>query len=186
MNHLALQNGRRGIGVMFHTLFVVVLAVPGLAEAQASPFMTGATALETNILAWLTPVAIILIMILGAMAMANRIAQVSDTYGSSAAQTVVENCGNTLILRCSGSENGGTSRFASSLIGEREVQRRQISRGRDSDGLLARNSRRSMSVSEQRLMEAALIPSELEQLPDLQGYLKLASSREWRRVRLRR
>ncbi len=45
---------------------------PQLALAQASPFMTGATALQTNILAWLTPVAIILIMALGAMAMANR------------------------------------------------------------------------------------------------------------------
>ena len=38
--------------------------------------MTGATSLQTNILAWLTPVAIILVMVLGAMAMANRIAQV--------------------------------------------------------------------------------------------------------------
>jgi hypothetical protein len=28
-----------------------------LAQAQSSPFMTGATALETNILAWLTPIA---------------------------------------------------------------------------------------------------------------------------------
>ena len=48
--------------------------LPELAFAQAaSPFMTGATALQTNILAWLTPVAIILVMVLGAMAMANRI-----------------------------------------------------------------------------------------------------------------
>jgi type IV secretion system protein VirB2 len=47
-------------------------AVPVLAWAQASPFMTGATALQTNILAWLTPIAIILVMVLGAMAMANR------------------------------------------------------------------------------------------------------------------
>jgi type IV secretion system protein VirB2 len=46
---------------------------PDLALAQASPFLTGATALQTNILAWLTPVAIILVMVLGAMAMANRI-----------------------------------------------------------------------------------------------------------------
>ena len=45
---------------------------PLLAFAQASPFMTGATALQANILAWLTPIAIILIMVLGAMAMANR------------------------------------------------------------------------------------------------------------------
>ena len=45
---------------------------PLLAQAQSSPFMTGATALQTNILAWLTPIAIILVMALGAMAMANR------------------------------------------------------------------------------------------------------------------
>lgn len=49
-------------------------SAPSLALAQASPFLTGATALQTNILAWLTPVAIILVMILGGMAMANRIA----------------------------------------------------------------------------------------------------------------
>ena len=55
------------------SLLVVFLLVPGLALAQASPFMTGATALQTNILAWLTPVAVILVMVLGAMAMANRI-----------------------------------------------------------------------------------------------------------------
>ena len=53
-------------------LAAVVWTVPELALAQTSPFMTGATALQTNILAWLTPVAIILIMVLGGMAMANR------------------------------------------------------------------------------------------------------------------
>lgn len=38
-------------------------ATPGLALAQAaSPFMTGATALQTNILAWLTPIAVILVI----------------------------------------------------------------------------------------------------------------------------
>jgi type IV secretion system protein VirB2 len=46
---------------------------PGWAMAQASPFMTGATALQTNILAWLTPIAIILVMVIGGMAMANRV-----------------------------------------------------------------------------------------------------------------
>ena len=56
------------------TLFSIpLLVLPEVALAQASPFMTGATALQTNILAWLTPVAIILVMVLGAMAMANRI-----------------------------------------------------------------------------------------------------------------
>jgi len=54
-------------------LATVFLALPQAAFAQASPFLTGATALETNILAWLTPIAIILVMVLGGMAMANRI-----------------------------------------------------------------------------------------------------------------
>lgn len=61
----------------FSTHLIVLLsllgAAPDLALAQTSPFMTGASALQTNILAWLTPVAIILVMVLGAMAMANRI-----------------------------------------------------------------------------------------------------------------
>lgn len=46
---------------------------PDLALAQASPFMTGATSLQTNILAWATPIAVILVMVLGLMAMTNRI-----------------------------------------------------------------------------------------------------------------
>ena len=53
-------------------LIVIVMGTPDLAMAQASPFMTGATSLQTNLLAWLTPVAIILVMVLGGMAMANR------------------------------------------------------------------------------------------------------------------
>jgi type IV secretion system protein VirB2 len=55
------------------TLLAACCFLPGLVLAQASPFMTGATAIQTNIIAWLTPVAIILVMVLGAMAMANRI-----------------------------------------------------------------------------------------------------------------
>jgi type IV secretory pathway TraG/TraD family ATPase VirD4 len=114
------------------------------------------------------------------------IAQVSSTYGAAEAQTLVENCGNTLILRCSASEHGGTSQFASRLIGEREVARRSTSRGRDGSGLPgSRGWRRSTNVSEQRVTEAAVLASELEQLPDLAGYLKTASSPAWLRVRLR-
>jgi type IV secretion system protein VirB2 len=53
-------------------LIIAAAGLPGLAMAQASPFLTGATSLQTNLLAWLTPVAIILVMVLGGMAMANR------------------------------------------------------------------------------------------------------------------
>jgi len=115
------------------------------------------------------------------------IAQVSSTYGAAEAQTIIENCGSTLILRCSASEHGGTSQFASRLIGEREVVRRMTSRGRDGGGFPGgRGWRRSMNVSEQRVTEAAVLASELEQLPDLTGYLKTASSAVWLRVRLPR
>jgi type IV secretion system protein VirB2 len=54
-------------------LVIALLLLPQPAFAQTSPFLTGATALESNILAWLTPIAIILVMVLGGMAMANRI-----------------------------------------------------------------------------------------------------------------
>jgi type IV secretion system protein VirB2 len=54
------------------TFGLCAITVPVIAAAQASPFLTGATALQSNILAWLTPIAVILVMALGAMAMANR------------------------------------------------------------------------------------------------------------------
>jgi type IV secretory pathway TraG/TraD family ATPase VirD4 len=115
------------------------------------------------------------------------IAQVSDTYGNGAAQTIVENCGNTLILRCSGSEQGGTSQFASRLIGDREVLRRQTSRGRDRGTLFNPQApRRSSSTNTQYVTETAVMASEIEQLADLCGYLKTASSAVWRRVRIAR
>jgi type IV secretory pathway TraG/TraD family ATPase VirD4 len=114
------------------------------------------------------------------------LAQVSAIYGAGA-QTIVENCGNTLILRCSGSENGGTSQYASRLIGDRELIRRQRSRGRDNPGgLFAGGPRRSVQFTEQRVIEAAVLAAQIEQLPDLAGYLKTASSPVWHAVRIER
>jgi type IV secretory pathway TraG/TraD family ATPase VirD4 len=111
------------------------------------------------------------------------IAQVSSTYGSGEAQTIVENCGNTLILRCSGSEHGGTSQFASRLIGEREVMRRQTSRAHDRAAWLAPTSaRRSTTVTRQQVLETAVLAAEIEQLPDFAGFLKTAASPVWLRV----
>ena len=107
------------------------------------------------------------------------LAQVSATYGFGEAATITENCGNTLILRCSGSEHGGTSQFASRLIGEREVKRITRSRSRRVTELFA-----STTQAEHTGVEAAVMGSEIEQLPDLSGYLKLASSPGWQRVRL--
>jgi Type IV secretion-system coupling protein DNA-binding domain len=107
------------------------------------------------------------------------IAQVSSTYGRGDAHTIVENCGNTLILRCSASEGGGTARFASQLIGEREVLRTTVSRSRRLTEVLG-----SISNNQHFNVEAAVLPSQIEQLPDLQGYLKHASDPRWQRVQL--
>jgi type IV secretion system protein VirB2 len=62
-------------GVYSHAVLVLLLSLltPVLALAQASPFETGATALQTNLLTLLTPVAIILVIVLGIAAMVNRI-----------------------------------------------------------------------------------------------------------------
>ncbi len=105
------------------------------------------------------------------------LAQVSSTYGAGEAHTLVENCANTLILRCSASEGGGTARFASQLVGDREVIRASRSTSRRYGELLGSTTR-----SEHYAVEAALLPSEIEQLPDLAGYVKLASSPRWQRV----
>ncbi len=109
------------------------------------------------------------------------VAQVAATYGAGDAHTLVENCGNTLILRCSASEGGGTSRFASTLIGQREVMRQTSSRTRRPDELLG-----SVTRSEHFSIEPAVMDSEIEQLADLSGYLKFASESFWRRVELAR
>jgi type IV secretion system protein VirB2 len=67
--HWRMQNGV----ILPLLVAVAVLLAPEWSFAQAtSPFLTGANALQTNILAWLTPIAIILVMVLGGMAMANR------------------------------------------------------------------------------------------------------------------
>jgi len=109
------------------------------------------------------------------------IAQVSTTYGDGAAQSIVENCGNTLILRCSASEHGGTAQFASRLIGDRELIRVQESRSRRPT-----EWQDTVSTGAHHVIEAAVLPSEIEQLPDLAGFLKLASTPSWQRVRIAR
>ena len=61
-----------GKGNLRKVATAIIIGLPQLTLAQTSPFMTGASALQTNILAWLTPIAVIIVMALGAMAMANR------------------------------------------------------------------------------------------------------------------
>jgi len=109
------------------------------------------------------------------------ISQVSTTYGRGPAQAMVENCGNTLVLRCSASEGGGTAQFASKLIGDREVQRLSHSFSRSSGSGLG-GDRDTHGHSEQQATESAVMAAEIEQLPDRAGFLKFPSQPAWMRV----
>src|SRR5581483_1800646 len=97
-------------------------------------------------------------------------------------QSIVENCGCTLILRCSASERGGTAEFASRLIGQRQIVRKQKSTSRTGWRFLWKTH----TVSDQLFTEDAVMASEIEQLPDLDGFLKLPSQPQWYRVTLKR
>lgn len=108
------------------------------------------------------------------------IAQVRGAYGDADAQSIIENCGNTLILRCSAGEHGGTAEFASRLIGKREVVRKQHSVSKST----AHWFRKTRTVSDHVVIEDAVMASEIEQLADLSGYLKLVSQPYWQRVSL--
>jgi type IV secretion system protein VirB2 len=68
----SMESARRERAQTVAYLYIALLAIPGLASAQTSPFLTGATSLQSNILAWLTPIAIILVMVAGGLAMAGR------------------------------------------------------------------------------------------------------------------
>lgn len=60
--------------VIQHVILIsLLMCLPDLVFAQASPFLTGVTSLQTNILAWATPIAVILVMVLGVMAASNQI-----------------------------------------------------------------------------------------------------------------
>jgi hypothetical protein len=107
------------------------------------------------------------------------IAQVSSSYGQGEAHTIVENCSNSLIFRCAASEGGGTARFASQLVGEREIVRTTRSMSRRYDERIG-----SITDSEHINVEPALLPSQIEQLPDLTAYLKYASNPVWQLVQL--
>lgn len=72
-----------------------------------------------------------------------------------------------------------TSEFASRLIGQREIMHTTRSKTRRPTGCMG--STRSREHLE---IEPAIMASEIEHLPDLEGHFKFASTPDWRRVTL--
>lgn len=107
-------------------------------------------------------------------------AQIKQIYGEGA-HTIMENCGNLLLLRSGLSEGGGTAELASDLIGNREVERDDVSRSRTR----GRFTSRSTSMQSKRAVEDGALASEIMQLPNREGYVKRATKPEWRSVKFR-
>ena len=105
-------------------------------------------------------------------------AQVKQIYGDGA-QTIIENCGNLLLLRAGASEDGGTAKLASELIGDREIERDDVSRSRTQ----GRYTTRSISTQTKRAVEDVALASEIKQLANREGYVKLATRATWETVR---
>ncbi|MDX3901620.1 MAG: type IV secretion system DNA-binding domain-containing protein [Sphingobium sp.] len=104
-------------------------------------------------------------------------AQVKAVYGEGA-HTIIENCGNLLLLRSGLSEGGGTAELASDLIGSREVERDDVSSSRTR----GRYTSRSTSMQSKRTVEEVALASEITQLRNRQGLVKRATAAEWRRT----
>jgi hypothetical protein len=104
-------------------------------------------------------------------------AQVKQIYGEGA-HTIVENCGNLLILRCGGGGDDSTAKLACELIGAREIEREDVSRSRSSGTHVSR----SESMQTKREVEDAALASEIMQLPNFEGFVKRATSADWLRI----
>lgn len=92
------------------------------------------------------------------------IAQVRDCYGRETAQTLLACLGSWLVLRVSDAE---TADYMSRYLGEEERVRvvHSQSTGGEKD---------TTSASQQYVKDRVVLPSELQQLPDLQGFFNLA------------
>ncbi|TZG25662.1 type IV secretion system DNA-binding domain-containing protein [Sphingomonas montanisoli] len=104
-------------------------------------------------------------------------AQVKAIYGEGA-HTIIENCGNLLLLRAGLSEGGGTAELASALIGSRELERDETSRSHTR----GRYTSRSSSTQSRRVVEDVTLASEIMQLSNRAGFVKKATVADWRRV----
>ena len=100
--------------------------------------------------------------------------QVKTVYGDGA-HTIIENCGNLLLLRAGASDGGGTAKLASDLIGAREVERDNVSRSETRGRFLSR----STSMQTKRSVEDVALASEIMQLRNREGYCKRATSPQW-------
>lgn len=90
------------------------------------------------------------------------VSQIRDRYGEHAAQSILSCLSTWLVLRCTDAE---TADYMSKYIGEAQVVRVNKSESKNVSG-------DSDSSSEQRTTERVVLASEVQALPNLEGFLK--------------
>ncbi len=90
-------------------------------------------------------------------------AQLRDTYGDNRAETLMNNFSNKLVLRTT---EGNAADFLSRQLGDREMFEDHTSYSAGGGG--------NYSYSASIVMERLVLPSEIQKLPDLHGYLNFA------------
>ena len=107
------------------------------------------------------------------------ISQLRETYGRDRAQTIAANAANKLILRSGDNETG---EYFSRELGEQDVAESRTSEtvspgsgpGLLGGGFTFRGTSKSHTTATHSERRAAVLASELGNLPDMQGYLSLA------------
>ncbi len=111
---------------------------------------------------------------LACMAGLQTVAQLKEHYGQFGSQVLLSCFSSQLLLRA---PDPATARWCSDSIGQRHVIRKVSSESQNSGG-------GGKSESDQHAIEAAVLPSELQNLPKLSGFLRLADAPAILRVRL--
>jgi type IV secretory pathway TraG/TraD family ATPase VirD4 len=110
------------------------------------------------------------------------VSQLRDAYGRDGAQTLLSCLSSLLVLRCPDAE---TADIMSRALGDAQIVRVVQSGGESKQGVLAGGgTSKTESWSQQIAQERIVMPSELQSLPDLAGYLNLAGDIPTAPVRL--
>lgn len=105
-----------------------------------------------------------------------NIAQLREIYGNNDAQTIVSMCQNTLTLRVPDFQ---TAEYIAKNLGEQELNERDenISYGADA-------TRDGVTITTKRGTRALVTPSEIQGLPDLTGFIRLAGRNDVIKIKL--
>jgi type IV secretory pathway TraG/TraD family ATPase VirD4 len=96
----------------------------------------------------------------------HSISQLRSVYGDDDSQSIMATTGNKILLRGADPE---TAKYMSEQIGDRETERKERSQNKGEAG-------KSESLAYQREIAAEILPSEIMNLKDLNGFILLAGS----------